>query len=59
MKIIKVKIDNFRTLNGVEVELNKLSSYLIGENNPGKSNFLEALFIVFNGKRFEEQVGEV
>jgi len=41
MKIEKVKIDNFRTLNGIEVYFNELSNYLIGENNLGKSLWLE------------------
>lgn len=55
MKIVNVKVINFRVLNELEIELNDINSYLIGENNLGKSTFIEALNIVFSGKRFEEE----
>lgn len=37
MKIVNVKVKNFRVLNELEIELNDINSYLIGENNLGKS----------------------
>lgn len=54
MRISEIKIDNFRNLNNIKIQLNELNNYLIGENNLGKSNFLDALYFVFNGKRFED-----
>lgn len=54
MRIEKVDIDNFRNLNNISVEFNELGNYLIGENNLGKSNFLDVLNTVLNGKRFED-----
>lgn len=55
MKIRKVWVDNFRNLNNLTIEFHELSNYLIGENNLGKSNFLDVLNCVFNGKKFEDE----
>ena len=55
MKIRKVWVDNFRNLNNLTIEFHELSNYLIGENNLGKSNFLDILNCVFNGKKFEDE----
>lgn len=54
MKIEKVHIDNFRNLNDIAIQFNELGNYVIGENNLGKSNLLDALNIVLNGKKFED-----
>lgn len=48
MYINKVKIKNFRNFSEFEVDLNEGLSIIIGENNCGKSNFLEALNLIFN-----------
>lgn len=45
-----VRVKNFRSLENVEVELNE-TNILIGQNNVGKSNFLKAIDIGFNGSR--------
>lgn len=55
MKIIKVKVVNFRNLSELEVYLDEYSNYIIGENNIGKSNFLSLLDIVCNGRSFGEE----
>jgi len=49
MKITSIQIQNFKTFDktGVRFSLNSLTS-LIGENNVGKSNVLEALDLFFN-----------
>lgn len=49
MKIIKVKINGFKNLNQFEIELDSkaIHTVLIGQNAAGKSNFLEALVIIF------------
>ena len=44
MRISRVKIDNYRNLKHVDVELENVVA-VIGENNSGKSNFLRALSI--------------
>ena len=49
MRIYKVKINGFKNLNQFEIILDKskMHTILIGENAAGKSNFLEALVIIF------------
>ncbi|SHG56502.1 AAA family ATPase [Pedobacter caeni] len=49
MRIDKVKINGFKNLRGFEIELDnsKLNTVLLGQNAAGKSNFLEALVIIF------------
>ncbi|KAF5417572.1 MAG: DNA replication and repair protein RecF [Candidatus Methanogaster sp.] len=42
IKIIEVRIRNFRSLREVDVSLDWLT-VLIGENNSGKTSFLDAL----------------
>lgn len=46
-----VRIKNFRSLEYVDAELSD-TNILIGQNNAGKSNFLRAIDIAFNGSRF-------
>ncbi|MCR6473852.1 ATP-dependent nuclease [Bacillus safensis] len=48
MYISNVHIENFRCFNDFKISLNKGLSIIIGENNVGKSNFLESLNLVFN-----------
>ena len=40
MRISRVKVHNYRNIDGIEVLLNPECNYIIGENNLGKSNFL-------------------
>lgn len=55
MKLVRVSVSNFRNINGITVDLNPTCSYIIGENNLGKSNFLSLLDTVFNSsKGFDE-----
>ena len=46
MRISRVRIENYRNLRHVDVELANIVA-LIGENNSGKSNFLRALSLPF------------
>lgn len=55
MRITKVSISNYRNLDGVEVVLNPSISFLVGENELGKSNFLDLLDILFNRRGFSEE----
>lgn len=43
MHLAKVKIDGFRSCRSVEVPLQPTLTLLVGENNAGKSNIIEAL----------------
>lgn len=55
MRISRVKVNNYRNIDGIEVLLNPECNYIIGENNLGKSNFLAMLSTVCAGKGFEER----
>ncbi|MCF2650591.1 ATP-dependent nuclease [Niallia circulans] len=48
MYISEVNIFNYRSFEQFQVSLNEGLSIIIGENNVGKSNFLEALSLIFN-----------
>ncbi len=52
MKIISLKIKNYRNLSGLEIQLNPNNNFIVGENNLGKSNFLQLLSTVFTRKSF-------
>ena len=54
MKIEYMNIKNYRNLDDISISLNDDSSYIIGENNLGKSNFLSLLETICNGKNFDE-----
>jgi len=43
--IKKVKIQNFRSIKNLEIELNKINAF-IGANNVGKSNIMKALDLI-------------
>lgn len=44
----KIRIENFRSLQSIEVELGEIN-ILLGQNNSGKTNFLKAVDIALNG----------
>lgn len=48
--IEKVRIKNFRSLKNVSVNLSPIT-VLVGANNSGKTSFLRALSLAFNGER--------
>lgn len=52
MYINFVKIENYRNFQDIEVNLSKLS-IIIGENNSGKTNFINALKLVLNNSDLE------
>jgi len=43
MRLTKLKIENFRGIKSLEIELDREVTVLIGENNSGKTSVLEAL----------------
>ena len=46
----EIRIQNYRSIENITVKLGN-TNILIGQNNAGKSNFLRALDIVFNGSK--------
>lgn len=48
MYISNIRISNFRNFKKFSVDLNNGLSIIIGENNAGKSNFIEAVSLIFN-----------
>lgn len=50
MKIISVKVENYRSLKDVEVGSLKMINMLYGYNNTGKSNFLRFIEQIFRRK---------
>jgi len=54
MRIDYVKIENYRNLSGVEIFLHPDINFIVGDNDIGKSNFLDMLDTTFNGRSFGE-----
>ena len=58
MKLLDVHIENFKSLKKLDVKLSDKVSLLVGKNNSGKSNFIEALLflpkIIKKGSRDED-----
>ncbi|OOP55831.1 MAG: hypothetical protein AYP45_12400 [Candidatus Brocadia carolinensis] len=50
IRIVEVRVRNFRSLKSVDLSLNRLT-LLIGPNNSGKTSFLEALFAAMGAGR--------
>lgn len=48
MKIRKIKVKNFRSLQDVDIGLSDLNIF-VGQNNSGKTNLFEAIDFFFNG----------
>lgn len=55
MRITHVQVSNFRNIDGISVFIHPECSYIIGENNLGKSNFLAFLNSICNGRGFEDR----
>lgn len=47
MRINRVSIDGYKSLNGFDVSFSTEKVVIIGQNASGKSNFLEAIVIIF------------
>ncbi|KAF0201279.1 MAG: hypothetical protein FD170_2887 [Bacteroidetes bacterium] len=49
MRIDKVQIENFKNLQGFEIDLDEreMKTVLLGQNATGKSNFFEAVILIF------------
>ena len=53
MYIKKVKLENFRNYDSLEVEFNKNFNLIYGNNAQGKTNILEAIYLSALGRSFQ------
>ncbi len=58
MSLKNISIKNFRNLCQLKLELGAGLNVLVGENGQGKSNFLEAVYYLANGKSFRGALRE-
>lgn len=54
MRLSQIKINNYKNLQGLNIKFDLKNNFLVGENDLGKSNFLDLLDKTFNGKYYEE-----
>lgn len=54
MRISKLRIENYRNLDGVTISFDEGVSYILGENNLGKTNVLDLLNTIFNQAMISE-----
>ena len=52
MYIEKIKLQNFRNYENLEIDLNKNINIIYGENAQGKTNIIESIFLCAFGKSF-------
>lgn len=57
VKILKLKVDNFRNLESEIVEFSKNINCIFGDNGNGKTNLLEAIHFLFKRKSFRKNTG--
>ena len=57
MRIHKVYIENFKNLKQFEIKLDpdEMKAVLLGQNATGKSNFIEALVLIFKYLDLEKE----
>ncbi|MDX6152000.1 ATP-dependent nuclease [Marinococcus sp. PL1-022] len=53
MYIQKLKIENYRNLDGLEIKFHEEITFIVGENNLGKSNVLSLINTIFNYPSFK------
>ena len=52
MQIDRIEVSHFRNIDHACVEFHKGSNVLIGENAQGKTNLMEAVYLMACGKSF-------
>lgn len=55
MRISKLRIENYRNLDGVAISFDEDVTYIVGENNLGKTNVLDLLNTIFNQATISEE----
>ncbi|WP_028973376.1 DNA replication/repair protein RecF [Spirochaeta cellobiosiphila] len=59
MPFNNIKLYNFRNLLDKEISLNGREIFLIGENGQGKTNFLEAIYVLCYGSSFRTKQDKI
>lgn len=54
MKVQKVQIKNFKSIEDLNIDLDGKSVYLVGRNRSGKSSLIQAIFSALSGKEIPE-----
>ncbi|WP_299844102.1 AAA family ATPase [uncultured Roseovarius sp.] len=54
MRISKLKVENYRSIENIEVEPSEFGVF-VGQNNHGKTNFFEAIQWFYNAKKSTEE----
>lgn len=52
MKITNIKIENFRLLDNIKINLEDITTAVVGKNNSGKTSFSEIFNIFMNSRKF-------
>lgn len=55
MRISRLRIENYRNLDGVAISFDEDVTYIVGENNLGKTNVLDLLNTIFNQATISEE----
>ncbi|SPN73482.1 DNA replication and repair protein recF,recombination protein F,Recombinational DNA repair ATPase (RecF pathway),DNA replication and repair protein RecF,RecF/RecN/SMC N terminal domain [Chlamydia serpentis] len=55
MKICSLKLKNFRNHSDLEISLSPKLNYIVGKNAQGKTNLLEAFYVLSLGRSFRTQ----
>lgn len=55
MAVTRINLVNFRNLETQEIEFPQKNSFFIGENGQGKTNLLEAVYLLCYGRSFRER----
>lgn len=55
LRLSKLKIENYRNFKSLEIDLEPDCTILVGENNSGKTNVLEALYACLRANRLVRQ----
>lgn len=58
MRLKRMSFKNFRNLDDNEIEFNKTSTVLIGDNAQGKTNLLESIYFISTGKPIKTDTDE-
>jgi len=53
MKITNIQIENFRLLDNIEINLEVITTAVVGKNNSGKTSFSEIFNIFMGNRKFE------
>ena len=54
MKVQKVEIKNFKSIEDLNIDLNGKSVYLVGRNRTGKSSLIQAIYSALWGQEIPE-----